>query len=351
MKKLSLTSRILLAVGAVSLLAMLKLPIWEIYLTAPQYPEGLEMKIWHNTITGDVKVISALNHYIGMRAISVEMFPEFKYMGTLIMVVAALCLGLALVGRLWSAIAYYLLLALADTTAMVDFWKWGYDYGHNLNPEAPIVIPGMAYQPPLIGYKKLLNFEAWSWPDWGGWILMFVTAMAFFVVVGEWWLARRRRKKATSKPSAGAGHAAASAAILLGCGLWLSACSPVGPQPIRWGEDNCDHCKMTLMDQQFGAEIVTKKGKAYKFDDLNCLVNFLHKNTVPADQVAEKYVVNHAQPGTLIPAASAVFLSSEQLKTPMAGGVAAFGHLTDLEKVKTEIGGEVLDWGKVADAF
>ena len=47
---------------------------------APQYPEGLEMKIWINNLTGDVKIISALNHYIGMKHIEVSMFPEFKYM-------------------------------------------------------------------------------------------------------------------------------------------------------------------------------------------------------------------------------------------------------------------------------
>lgn len=347
MKKISLTSRILLAVGALALLAMLKLPIWEIYLMAPQYPEGLEMKIWHNNITGDVRVISALNHYIGMRAISVEMFPEFKILGTIIMVVAALCFVLALVGRMWSAIAYYLVLAVADSAAMYDFWKWGYDYGHNLDPNAAIVIPGMAYQPPLIGYKKLLNFEAWSVPDWGGWILMFVTAMAFFIVVAEWWLARRRRKAA----AAGRTVPVASIALLMGWGLLLNACSSGGPQPIRWGEDNCDHCKMTLVDRQYGAEIVTKKGKAYKFDDLNCLVGFMKKNTVPADQIAEKYVINLAQPGAFVPAEAAVYLFHEELKTPMAAGVAAFGSLTELEQLKKGIGGEVWDWAKVIEAF
>ncbi len=109
MFSLSLLSRIALIAGALALLLLLRVPIWKIYLTAPQYPEGLEMKIWHDTLTGDVKVISALNHYIGMRPISTEMFPEFEYLGKIIVAVVALCLLLALIGRWWSALFYALI--------------------------------------------------------------------------------------------------------------------------------------------------------------------------------------------------------------------------------------------------
>ena len=167
MKKISRTSQILLIIASLAILVMLKVPIWKILLVAPQYPEGLEMKIWHNTLSGDVEIISRLNHYIGMHTISVDMFPEFTFLGKVIIGVAIVCLVLAIIGRFWSAVAHYVVLAVADSLAMYDFWKWGYDYGHNLDPNAAIVIPGMAYQPPLIGYKKLLNFEAWSVPDLG----------------------------------------------------------------------------------------------------------------------------------------------------------------------------------------
>ena len=67
MKKLNSISRIILGVSAASMLIALWLPLWQIQLWAPQYPEGLNMKIWHN----------GLNHYIGMREIRAEMFPEF----------------------------------------------------------------------------------------------------------------------------------------------------------------------------------------------------------------------------------------------------------------------------------
>ena len=63
-------------------------------------------------------------------------------------------------------------LLLTGIIGLYDFYQWGYDYGHNLDPTAPIKVPGMSYQPPLIGTKKLLNFTAYSGPDTGGWIMV-----------------------------------------------------------------------------------------------------------------------------------------------------------------------------------
>ena len=70
--------------------------------------------------------------------------------------------------------------------SMYDFWRWEYDYGHNLDPTAPIKVPGMAYQPPLIGYKKMLNFEALSQPDIGGWFFIIAGAILAGVSIYEW---------------------------------------------------------------------------------------------------------------------------------------------------------------------
>jgi copper chaperone NosL len=69
---------------------------------------------------------------------------------------------------------------------MYDFWRWEYNYGHNLNPDAAIIVPGMAYQPPLIGYKQLLNFGAYSMPDIGGWIFIGVGVLLFLCVIAAW---------------------------------------------------------------------------------------------------------------------------------------------------------------------
>ncbi|HMR58486.1 MAG TPA: hypothetical protein PKC10_14275, partial [Cyclobacteriaceae bacterium] len=80
MKSLKPVSRLIIALASLLMISAYFVPLWQILMWAPQYPEGLEMDIWINNITGDVKVISALNHYIGMKHIEVEMFPEFGYM-------------------------------------------------------------------------------------------------------------------------------------------------------------------------------------------------------------------------------------------------------------------------------
>src|SRR5688572_30991748 len=80
MKTLKTFSRWTIAISALMMIAAYVMPLWQILMWAPQYPEGLEMEIWINNITGDVKIISALNHYIGMKNIEVSMFSEFKYM-------------------------------------------------------------------------------------------------------------------------------------------------------------------------------------------------------------------------------------------------------------------------------
>lgn len=152
---------------------------------APQYPEGLEMKIWINTLSGDVKIISALNHYIGMKHIEVSMFPEFTYMIYLVGFIIAFGLLTAITAKRAMLWAYLILITSAGVAALTDFYLWGYEYGHNLDPKAPIVVPGMAYQPPLIGTKQLLNFTAFSGPDVGGWIFLAAGILVAAVLVYE----------------------------------------------------------------------------------------------------------------------------------------------------------------------
>jgi len=169
-------------------------PLWQILMWAPQYPEGLEMKIWINNITGDVKIISALNHYIGMKHIEVSMFPEFKYMVYIVAFVLLTGLLTAVLNRRVLLWGYTSLIIGAGVGALVDFYLWGYDYGHNLDPTAPIVVPGMSYQPPMIGTKQLLNFTAFSGPDIGGWIFLAAGILAIATLVFELYASRNKRK-------------------------------------------------------------------------------------------------------------------------------------------------------------
>lgn len=192
MKNLQPISRVLIALAAVLMVSAYFLPLWQILMWAPQYPEGLEMDIWINDIKGDVKIISALNHYIGMKHIEVAMFPEFQYMGYIVGSLIGFGLLTALINKrvmLWS---YVILLVATGVAALVDFYLWGYDYGHNLDPTAPIVVPGMSYQPPLIGTKQLLNFTAFSGPDIGGWIFVVSALLVMGALVFEMYTSRKK---------------------------------------------------------------------------------------------------------------------------------------------------------------
>lgn len=187
-------SRGLIAVSAAMLAVMFVVPVWRISLLAPQYPEGLGMIIRINTITGvkpaDLNNINGLNHYIGMKAIVPEAIPVLDVMPMALGVLVVLGLIAALLGRRWAGWTWLGLVAAGGIAAMVEFWLWSYDYGHNLAADAIIKVPGMTYQPPLLGSKQLLNFTATSWPDIGGWTAVAAFLIGVFALV--WPMVRRR---------------------------------------------------------------------------------------------------------------------------------------------------------------
>jgi copper chaperone NosL len=186
MKKLTTLGRISVIVVILFLVTLWRFPMWRIDLRAPQYPGGLTMAIWINDIKGDVDIVNGLNHYIGMKTIHKQDFKEFVYLPATMMVFMAL----GLLVFLWNRkIGYYIwtgLFVIIGLFSFYDFYKWEYDYGHNLNPDAPIQVPGMVYQPPLIGYKKLLNFEVLSQPHVAGWFYISAGALLVFISFYEW---------------------------------------------------------------------------------------------------------------------------------------------------------------------
>ena len=191
-KKLSVLSIISVFAVIGCLAGLWFLPMWRIDLAAPQYPEGISMQIWINDVKGNVDIINGLNHYIGMKTIHKEDFKEFVYLPIALMIFCGLGVLVAISRK---RIGYYLwtsMFLLIAAISMFDFWKWEYNYGHNLNPDAPIKVPGMAYQPPLIGYKKMLNFEALSQPDAGGWL--FIIAGVILVVTCFWEFKQSKKK-------------------------------------------------------------------------------------------------------------------------------------------------------------
>jgi hypothetical protein len=188
---MSKTPRILVVLASVVMMGVYFFPLWNVRLTAPQYPEGLGMQIRINTVEGatenDLNNINNLNHYIGMKRIEPEAIPELRIMPWIVAGIIVTGLATAALAKrqlLYVWAAGFLALALIG---LIDFWKWEYDYGHNLDNEHAILkIPGMTYQPPLIGAKQLLNFRAVSLPSIGGLLAGLAMALAVTAVVLAW---------------------------------------------------------------------------------------------------------------------------------------------------------------------
>ncbi|MFI5185792.1 MAG: nitrous oxide reductase accessory protein NosL [Chitinophagales bacterium] len=335
---LSIPSRILVAFASGALVAVFFLPVWRIDLFAPQYPEGLTMYIWINTITGQVDIINGLNHYIGMKHINVAMFPEFKFLPYVVGFFMLLGMTVAITGKRRFLVYYLVLTVIGGISVMVDFYQWGYNYGHNLDPNAPIQVPGLSYQPPLFGHKRLLNFDAYSFPDVAGWIVVAASALAFGVWFAEWYRQHKSNKKLKS-----VSKVSVAASVLL---FFIFSCSNK-PQPFSYGKDVCDNCMMTIVDPKFGGELITKKGKAYKFDDLACMIHFLKSGPINENDISQKLVINFQNQNDFIDAGKAFYLISPELKTPMGGNAGAFVSQQEAENNKTRIPGDVMNWDVV----
>lgn len=158
---------------AVVLLASLFIwPMWSITLLAPQYPDGVQMHIYIDKIGGSspgtLQNVNILNHYIGMQKIEPDSIPELRYMTPVVIFfmvtgLVAVILDRKIIYGLWGT-----LLLLVFCVGLYDFYLWEYDYGHNLDPNAPMKFEGASFQPPLLGRKEILNFTAISLPHLGG---------------------------------------------------------------------------------------------------------------------------------------------------------------------------------------
>ena len=132
--------------------------------------------------------------------------------------------------------------------------------------------------------------------------------------------------------------------------ICLAGCE-VKPEPLFFGKDLCHTCKMTLIDNKYGAELVTKKGKIYKFDDMNCMLNFYHSGYEEPTDFQFLQVIDFSRPGILIDGMHALYLKSDDLRTPMASGIAAFESEQTLNEAKQTFKGVMLSWGEVNTQF
>lgn len=328
--------RILLFLCAIMVVFVLFIPIWKIELSAPQYPEGLEMTISAKGLGGDVAILNGLNHYIGMKTLHNEDFIEFKILPYLISIFALFFFFAAIIGNRKLMYVLFVSFVLFGTISMIDFWKWEYDYGHNLDPHAAIVVPGMSYQPPLIGYKKLLNFGAYSIPDIGGWLFILSGAILAFCVILDY---RLKQKAKTLRKI----FSIFSVVLIV---LSISSCT-MHPEPIKVGSDGCHYCKMTISDNRYGAEVITKKGKVFKYDELHCLFSEIAEGGIEKHTIKDIYVTDFCEGHGLIKELNGFYLRSNELKSPMGGNLVAFSSADSLNAYIKKLNGESVSWGQI----
>lgn len=179
--------RLLMVLALICLGAVFFFPLWQILLDAAQFPGGLQLYIWVNKISGTDKYIlqniNILNHYIGMKAIYPDSIPELKYFPLVVYGMLGLGVVTVFINKAWGYLTWAIILAVLGILGIYDFYLWLYDYGHNLDPNAPIKVEGMTYMPPLFGDKDLLNFYVQSYPHWGGIFLglsIIIAGLAYF---------------------------------------------------------------------------------------------------------------------------------------------------------------------------
>jgi len=113
-------------------------------------------------------------------------------------------------------------------------------------------------------------------------------------------------------------------------------------KPIDYGNDGCHYCKMTIVDKIHGAELITEKGKVFKFDATECMLNYIAEDN---ELERGSFLTNHYDgPASLISATKATYLISENFPSPMGAYLTAFENATSAEKVKAEKGGELYTW-------
>ena len=187
-------ARLVILLATLLLAATYAVPLWNLTMFAPQYPDGLRLDIYSYALAGgnggqDVKEINVLNHYIGMHHLENESFEEFQWMPFVIGAIVLLLLRATVHGTT---------AALVDVTVVFFYfsafsaWSFGYklyQYGHDLAPGAAIKVD--PFMPPMFGYRQIANFEVYSYPRAGTYRMVSAIALLALALARSWWQSRR----------------------------------------------------------------------------------------------------------------------------------------------------------------
>ena len=128
--------------------------------------------------------------------------------------------------------------------------------------------------------------------------------------------------------------------------IFLCSCEPE-VQAINYGQDGCDYCRMTIVEEHYGSELLTTKGKSYKFDSIECLAAFVIKGEVSSEKTHGLYFTDFEDAGNLYPLNEMIFVQAEKLKSPMGLNLSAYRTQKTADDVALLYFGETMNWDQV----
>lgn len=125
--------------------------------------------------------------------------------------------------------------------------------------------------------------------------------------------------------------------------ILVISCEPA-VQAIKYGQDGCSYCRMTIVDEYYGSELLTAKGKAYKFDSIECLAAYVIKGEVAKEKIHELYFTDFENAGKLYPLSEMIFVQAKKLKSPMGLNLSAYRTQKTADDVALLYFGETMNW-------
>ena len=192
-KPLNLVSRLFLLAAAATIALSIFYPLWKMHLVAPQYSDGLDLYIWSYKIQGGgyngqhLAEINNLNHYIGMKRIEQADFMEMRWMPFVFGLIILMTLRSVVFGEMSNVVDLFAVYSYFGVFSIGSFWYRLYEYGHNLDLQAPVHIK--PFTPLLIGVKQIANFREYSFPQAGAYLLCLSVVLSVFAG----WISRQEK--------------------------------------------------------------------------------------------------------------------------------------------------------------
>ena len=124
------------------------------------------------------------------------------------------------------------------------------------------------------------------------------------------------------------------------------SCTKKRAEPIKLNTEGCDFCKMKIADGKFGAELITVKGRVYKFDDIHCMMNYHKENT--STKVKSFYIHDFSQDNVLIPAETAFYVRDGQINSPMHGNTIAVKTKEEATQMAKKYNATPISWNEIS---